>query len=123
MASPEWRLDADLAAGRVRTAARKILLRSASLAPGSPAATLDGAPARARDPYFENEGANMALTVVAATLALMRDDKELQSNDGDDAVAKRRLKRALRDLRRLAGAAGVRTSSLWRIAFSPCSSR
>ena len=60
MASPEWSLDADLAAGRFKTAARKILLRSASLAPGSPAATLDGAPARARDPYWENEGAKMA---------------------------------------------------------------
>ena len=72
MASPEWSVEADLAAGRVRTAARKILLRSASLVPGSPAATLNGAPAKAPDGYWEMEGAKFALTVVATTLALFR---------------------------------------------------
>ena len=105
MASPEWSLDADLAAGRFKTAARKILLRSASLAPGSPAATLDGAPARGRDPYWENEGAKMALTVVATTLALMRAGNDPSSNDGRGAVAKGPLKRELRHLRQRAGIA------------------
>lgn len=105
MASPEWSLDADLAAGRFKTAARKILLRSASLAPGSPAATLDGALARARDPYWENEGAKMALTVVATTLALMRAGNGPSSNDGRGAAAKDPLKRELRHLRLRAGIA------------------
>ena len=94
-----------MAAGRFKTAARKILLRSASLAPGSPAATLDGAPARARDPYWENEGAKMALTVVATTLALMRAGNDQSSNDGRGAAAKGPLKRELRHLRLRAGIA------------------
>ena len=104
MASPEWSVEADLANGRVRTAARKILLRSASLSPGSPAATLNGAPALARDPYWEMEGAKLALTVVATTLALFRSAAwRTSSNEGSN----RRLWRELYDFGGLAGISKV----------------
>ncbi len=102
MASPEWSLEADLAAGRARTAARKILLRSASLAPASPAQTLNGTPAKGRDPYWEVEGAKLALTAVATTLALFRDERPAPAVD--DAVH-RDFARELAGFRRLAGLA------------------
>ena len=70
MALPEWPIEDDLAADRVRTAARKILLRSASLAPASSAGTLNGTLARGRDPCWEVEGTKLARAVVATTLAL-----------------------------------------------------
>ena len=102
MASPEWSVEADLAAGRVRTAARKILLRSASLAPASPAATLNGAAAKARDPYWEMEGAKFALTVVATTLALFRSAAWRSPRDPDAPRAKP-FWRELHEFGRLAG--------------------
>lgn len=100
MAAPEWSVESDLAGGRVKTAARKILLRSASLAPASPAATLNGARALARDPYWEMEGAKLALTVVATTLALLRSAEWRASSSKGE---KRAYWRELRDFRLLAG--------------------
>ena len=102
MASPEWSVEADLAAGRVRTAARRILLRSASLAPGSPAATLNGAAAQAPDPYWEMEGAKFALTVLATTLAMFR-SAAWRSPKNAGAPSKRAFWRELQDFGRLAG--------------------
>ncbi len=105
-APPEWSVEADLAAGRVKTAARKMLLRSASLAPASPAGTLNGTPARGRDPYWEAEGAKLALTVVATTLALFRNaawcSPRESREDGDSSFW-----RELHDFGRLAGLAGA----------------
>ncbi len=103
MASPEWSIAADLAAGRVKTAARRILLRSASLAPGSPAATLNGARPTARDPYWEMEGAKLAWTVVATTLALFRSAawRPLGPREG----ANKRFWREVMEFARLAGMA------------------
>ena len=103
MASPEWSLEADLAAGRAKTAARKILLRSASLAPASPAQTLNGTPAKGPDPYWEVEGAKLALTVVATTLALFRCDE--RPAPAIDEVVHLDFARELAGFRRLAGLA------------------
>ena len=104
MASPEWSVKADLAAGRVKTAARKVLLRSASLAPGSPAATLNGASAKAQDPYWEMEGAKFALTVVATTLAMFRKAVWRSLRKEEDAPGwKRTFPQELRDFGRMAG--------------------
>ena len=97
MASPEWSVEADLAAGRVKAAARKMLLRSASLAPASPAATLNGAPGKARDPYWEVEGGKLAMTALATALALLGGDAPPSPARGadkdfqDDLLRYRRL--------------------------------
>ena len=103
MASPEWSLEADLAAGRAKTAARKVLLRSASLAPASPAQTLNGTSPKGRDPYWEVDGAKLALTAVATTLALFRDERPAPAVD--DAVH-RDFARELAGFRRLAADGG-----------------
>lgn len=110
MASPEWSVAADVASGRVKTAARKMLLRSASLAPGSPAATLNGASAKARDSYWEIDGAKFALTVLATTLAMFDSaswrgcgDEDHDAHGPRAAEFARRYRRAVRRFGRLAG--------------------
>ena len=75
MAGPRWALDADLAAGRWTSAARKVLARVASLVPASPLRALTAQlPADARDPFFERQGAQLALDVTAFVLMLLAPD-------------------------------------------------
>ena len=73
MAGLRWSLDADLAAGRWMTAAHKVLLRSASFVPASPARVLlphasDGDPT---GEFFDREGTALAECVLALVLFLL----------------------------------------------------
>ena len=61
----------DLEHDRVLTAAKKILVRAASLVPKHPAKSLTGAPNRSYDPYWEKEGARMAQAALAITLLVL----------------------------------------------------
>ena len=65
-------LRADLEAGRVLTAATRILVRAGGLAPNEELGTLAGRSPSRRDPYWPREGARMAVSVVALALMLMR---------------------------------------------------
>ena len=57
---------------RFLEAARKILIRSASLSPTSPAKVLAGLPGNRRDGYWESEGSRLAMTVTALVLLLTK---------------------------------------------------
>ena len=71
MASPEWALQGDLAAGRLQDAARKILARSATLATESPARVWAGqATADAHTGYWNQEGGTLASAALAVALAV-----------------------------------------------------
>ena len=71
MAGDEWDVTADIAAGRYLAAAERILVRSASLTRLSPANALAGRPSGGHNQYWQTDGARMATTAVALTLALL----------------------------------------------------
>ena len=62
----------DLASDNVLTAASGILCRAASLTANNPARTLAGKTTQSRDPYWENEGARLAQTVLAFVLIVCK---------------------------------------------------
>ena len=64
-------IEDDLEQDRVLTAAKKVLVRAASLVPKHPAKSLTGAPNRSHDPYWEKEGARMAQAALAITLLVL----------------------------------------------------
>ena len=61
----------DLEQGRYLEAARKILVRSASLAPSSAATILAGIESDPRARYWDNEGARLAMTALGLVLLLL----------------------------------------------------
>ena len=71
MASSMWSLAADLGAGRWLGAARRVLLRVHSLVPTTPARVLgEHTMGDGNQEFFEREGTELALTVVAFVLML-----------------------------------------------------
>ena len=71
MASPEWSLHGDLVAGRLQEAARKILVRSATLATESPARVWAGVETvDANAGYWHQEGGTLASAALALALAV-----------------------------------------------------
>ena len=72
MAGDTLSVDEDLEHGRFLEAARKILIRSASLSPTSPARVLAGLPGNRRDGYWESEGSRLAMTVTALALLIIQ---------------------------------------------------
>lgn len=73
MSGQRWSLDAELAAGRYLSAATRVLRRVLSLVPDIPARVLEQR-SGARDPYWELEGTELLVTVVAFLLILLRPD-------------------------------------------------
>ena len=71
MAGDDWDVTDDIAAGRYLAAAERILVRSASLTRLSPANALAGRPSGGHNQYWQTDGARMATTGVALTLALL----------------------------------------------------
>ena len=70
-------IDSDIEAGRVLTAARKILMRASSLSGNNPAKVLAGEASQAREPYWELEGTRFAQTVLALMLILYAKAKKI----------------------------------------------
>ena len=70
-------IDGDIEAGRVLTAARKILMRASSLSGNNPAKVLAGEASQAREPYWELEGTRFAQTVLALMLILYAKAKKI----------------------------------------------
>ncbi len=77
MSGDAWDVTADVAAGRYLAAAERVLVRSASLAPLSPANALAGRPSGGYSQYWQTDGARMALTATALTMALLEEGKAL----------------------------------------------
>ena len=72
MASPEWALDGDLQAGFLHEAARKILLRSATLASETPARIWAGLVSTdPRTGYWQQEGGTLASVALSLALAIV----------------------------------------------------
>ena len=71
MAGAALSVDEDLEHNRFLEAARKILIRSASLSPASPARVLAGHPGNRRDGYWESEGSRLAMTITALVLLII----------------------------------------------------
>ena len=72
MAGEALSVDTDLDHDRFLEAARKILIRSASLSPASPAKVLAGLPGNRRDGYWESEGSRLAMTITALALLIIK---------------------------------------------------
>ena len=72
MAGEALSVDTDLDQNRFLEAARKILIRSASLSPTSPAKVLAGLPGNRHDGYWESEGSRLAMTITALVLLIMK---------------------------------------------------
>ena len=72
MAGEALSVDTDLDHDRCLEAARKILIRSASLSPTSPARVLAGLPGNRRDGYWESEGSRLAMTITALALLIIK---------------------------------------------------
>ena len=72
MAGEALSVDSDLDHDRFLEAARKILIRSASLSPASPAKVLAGLPGSRDDGYWESEGSRLAMTITALVLLIIK---------------------------------------------------
>ena len=72
MAGEALSVDNDLYQNRFLEAARKILIRSASLSPSSPARVLAGLPGSRHDGYWESEGSRLAMTITALALPIIK---------------------------------------------------
>ena len=72
MAGETLSVEDDMEHGRFLEAARKILIRSASLSPTSPAKVLAGLPGNRHDGYWESEGSRLAMTITALALLIIR---------------------------------------------------
>ena len=86
MGSPEWVLEEDLEAGRMQDAARKILVRSATLAAESPARIWAGlSTADPNTAYWQQEGGTLASVALALTLAIIHRAPDIFA--GEDSPA------------------------------------
>ena len=87
MSGDAWDVTADVAAGRYEVAAERVLVRSASLERLSPANALAGRPSGSNSQYWETDGARMATTAVALTLALLDKSEEVFAGGGTPPLA------------------------------------
>ena len=71
MAGPRWRVAEELEAERWYTAATLIVYRAASFIPGNPARVLLQRSPGTRDEFFDREGSELVLCVLAAVLMVM----------------------------------------------------
>ena len=106
MSGDAWDVTADVAAGRYLAAAERVLVRSASLAPLSPANALAGRPSGGYSQYWQTDGARMALTATALTMALLEEGKALFAG-GEAAPLKDVSDGALTALRKFGERAGL----------------
>ena len=89
MQGERWSLEGDLAAGRYTSAAVRVIRRAVSFVPDLPAQVLEGRSA-AREPYWDLEGTELLLTVLAVLLMVLRPGApEPQSRVAGDASARR----------------------------------
>ena len=109
MAAPHWVLKADLEAGLIHDAARKILMRSATLTTQATARTWAGlSPTNNHGAYWEQEGGNLARLAISLALTVIeRRSVIFAGADSPSSVlsAPRHVRDALRDFAEAAGIA------------------
>ena len=109
MAAPHWVLKADLEAGLIHDAARKILMRSATLTTQATARTWAGlSPTNNHGAYWEQEGGNLARLAISLALAVIeRRSAIFAGADSPSSVlsAPRHVRDALHDFAEAAGIA------------------
>ena len=89
MQGERWSLEADLDAGRYLSAAVRVVRRAVSFVPDLPARVVEGRSA-GRDPYWDLEGTDLLVTVLAVLLMLLRPGApEPRSRVAGDASARR----------------------------------
>ena len=106
MAGDHWDVTRDIASGRYLEAAERILIRSASLTTQSPANALAGRPSGGHNQYWQTDGARMARTALALTLAMLDNSEALFAGAGE-APLKSMSPPALERLRAFGERAGV----------------
>ena len=106
MGAGEAGLRADMEAGRVLTAATRMLVRCSELAPNEGLATLDGRPPTSHDPYWPREGGRLAATALALALTLMRRPPEPPAVDPEESAMREWLDELEEDRQSLAAALG-----------------
>ena len=106
MAGDQWDVTGEIAAGRYLEAAERILIRSASLTVQSPANVLAGRPSGGRNQYWQTDGARMARTALALTLAMLDNSQALFAG-ADEAPLKALSTPALRRLQVFGERAGL----------------
>ena len=109
MAAPHWVLKADLEAGLIHDAARKILMRAATLTTQATARTWAGlSPTNNHGAYWEQEGGNLARLAISLALTVIeRRSVIFAGADSPSSVlsAPRHVRDALRDFAEAAGIA------------------
>ena len=86
MAGENLSVDSDLAEDRFLEAARKILIRSASLSPTSPARVLAGQANQHSDPYWDNDGSRLAVTILALVLLVLKNRHRIFGTDTESGL-------------------------------------
>ena len=86
MAGEKLSVESALADDRFLEAARKILIRSASLSTVSPATVLAGQGKDASEYYWESEGSRLALTVLAFVLLILKYHHEIYGSNNADGL-------------------------------------
>ena len=110
MAGDKLSVAADLAGDRFLEAARKILIRSASLSMVSPARVLAGQAANSRDdPYWDSHGARLAVTLLALVLLALKYRRTLFGSDSGTGLFRNVEHTIQRELLSFGEAAGVLT--------------
>ena len=93
MEGERWSLEADLAAGRYTSAAVRVIRRVVSFVPDLPAKVLEGRSA-GREPYWDLEGTELLVTMLAVLLMLLRpgapEPQSRVAGDGRRAGGRRR---------------------------------
>ena len=112
MQGERWSLEPDLEAGRYLSAAVRVMRRALSFVPGLPAQVLAGR-STGRDAYWELEGTELLLTVLAVLLILLRlGAPEPAGRVGDDAPTRYWVEALVRRARGEAGERGPNVVAL-----------
>ena len=109
MAGEKLSVESDLAEDRFLEAARKILIRSASLSTNSPARVLAGQAANSNDPYWDTNGSRLAVTILALVLLVLKFRHTIFGSGSGTGLFGAVNPPIQRELLRLGEAAGVLT--------------
>ena len=109
MAGENLSVEAELADDRFLEAARKILIRSASLSTVSPARVLAGQSSNSDDPYWDTNGSRLAVTILALVLLVLKFRHTIFGSDSKTGLFRFVNYTVQRELLRFGEAAGVLT--------------
>ena len=109
MAGENLSVESELADDRFLEAARKILIRSASLSTVSPARVLAGQSSNSNDPYWDTNASRLAVTILALVLLVLKFRHTIFGSDSKTGLFRFFDYTVQRELLRFGEAAGVLT--------------